>query len=135
MSQWLYKHLFLINFPIKHSLWNPLNMFCSAPCLISDIVHLSKQKSTTSFQLIFNIFYRLSRKRGGKGYQVCILTFSLWFHISRQEDLQNDRNMSGSWGYCLLISEETELSGTFEKFSLIFMVFLCSKYYYSSKPY
>ena len=47
-------------------------------------------------------------------YQVCILTFSLWFHISRQEDLQNEINVSGWWGYYLLISEKTDIFGTFE---------------------
>ena len=50
-------------------------MFCSAPCLISDIVHLSKQKSTTFFQLIFNIFYPLSCKSRGEGIKYASLHF------------------------------------------------------------
>ena len=127
MSQRPYKHLFLINFPIKHSLWNPLNIiyFALLLCPISDIAHLWKQKSSTSFQLIFNIFYPLSHKRGRGGGHSYI--FFVIPHIQAKG--------SSKWHKYVRLMEilptylwENRNFGTFENFSLIFMVFLCLKY-------
>ena len=67
MSQRLYKHLFLINFPIKHSLWNPLNIICFAVLIASFLTSSTFQsKNLPPPSSLFSIFSIPSLEKEGE---------------------------------------------------------------------